>query len=147
MSDYLDFYDINTASGGEELTFVEGGIFAGFPSPAADYTGASIDLNRELVHNPSTTFLARVKGSSMIEAGIQEGNIVVVDRELEYRDGDVVICCVNGEFNIKYIRKEGAILYLIPANPSYPKIKIEPTDDFRIWGVVTYIIHKSEARR
>lgn len=137
----LHFYEVEMGEG-LTLPYTDEGIFAGFPSPAQDDRLESIDLNRELIRHPSTTFLARIVGDSMVGANIYEGDIVVVDRALEVHDDDVVVCCVNGEFNIKFVEKRGSDVYLVSANDAYPRIKVEPTDDFILWGVVTYVIHR-----
>lgn len=142
----LDFYAIRE---GEytEFPFLQDGLFAGFPSPAEDYNMEAIDLTSELIKHPNTTFLARVVGDSMEEADIYEGDIIIVDRSLEFTDNDVAVCFINGEFNIKYIEKtpEGE-LFLVSANDKYPKMKVEPEDHFTLWGVVTYVIHQPNPR-
>lgn len=137
----LQFYQVEMGDG-LTLPFVDEGIFAGFPSPAQDERLESIDLNKELVRHPNTTFFARIVGDSMEGANIYEGDIVVVDRSLEVSDDDVVVCCVNGEFNIKFVKKEGDDVYLVSANDAYPRMRVDPADDFILWGVVTYVIHK-----
>lgn len=118
------------------------GIHAGFPSPAADYMQQAIDLNRELVKHPSATFYGRVVGDSMIDAGVSEGDILVIDRALEARDGDMAVCFVDGEFTLKHIYHTDFGLRLVPANSRYPEIEVREGVDFRMWGVVTYVIKK-----
>lgn len=118
------------------------GIHAGFPSPATDYMTQAIDLNRELVKHPAATFYGRVVGDSMIDAGVDEGDILVIDRALEAKDGDMAVCFVDGEFTLKYLDFTEDGLTLVPANPRYPKIQITEGVDFKMWGVVTYIIKK-----
>lgn len=144
-SSTLDFYSANTNSV-LELPLVEGGIAAGFPSPAQDYIDLSIDLNKELINNPSSTFYARVKGSSMIDAGISDGDILVVDKSLEPQDGDTAVCFIDGEFTLKFIRIESDAVYLVPANPAFKPIKVTEENNFCIWGIVTYSI-KNHKRR
>jgi DNA polymerase V len=119
------------------------GIHAGFPSPATDYMTQAIDLNKELVRHPAATFYGRVVGDSMIDAGVDEGDILVIDKALEARDGDMAVFFVDGEFTLKYIyiREDGIVLK--PANPRYPEIEITEGVDFKMWGVVTYIIKKT----
>ena len=141
----LDFYSANTSSV-LELPLAEGGIAAGFPSPAQDYIDLSIDLNKELINNPSSTFYARVKGSSMIDAGISDGDILVVDKSLEPQDGDTAVCYIDGDFTLKYIRIEADAVYLVPANPNFQPIKVTEDNNFCIWGIVTYSI-KNHKRR
>ena len=140
-SQTLQFYEVEMGEG-VTLPFAEEGIFAGFPSPAQDDRLESIDLNRELIRHPATTFLARIVGDSMVGANIYEGDIVVVDRALEVHNADVVVCCVNGEFNIKFVERHGNEVYLVSANSAYPRMRVDPEDDFILWGVVTYVIHR-----
>ena len=118
------------------------GIHAGFPSPATDYMTQAIDLNKELVKHPAATFYGRVVGDSMIDAGVDEGDILVIDKALEPKDGDMAVCFVDGEFTLKYLSMRSGSLVLKPANPRYPQIEITEGMDFKMWGVVTYIIKK-----
>jgi DNA polymerase V len=118
------------------------GIHAGFPSPATDYMTQAIDLNRELVRHPAATFYGRVVGDSMIDAGVEEGDILVIDKALEARDGDMAVCFVDGEFTLKYLRFRDGGLILVPANENYPEIEVKEGSDFKMWGVVTYVIKK-----
>lgn len=120
----------------------EDGIHAGFPSPATDYMTQAIDLNKELVKHPASTFYGRVVGDSMIDAGVDEGDILVIDKALEPKDGDMAVCFVDGEFTLKYLSMRSGRLVLKPANPRYPQIEITEGMDFKMWGVVTYIIKK-----
>lgn len=124
------------------IPFVNDGVRAGFPSPAQDYIVESIDLNKELIQHPSTTFCAKVVGDSMIEANVYDGDILIVDRSLEPHTGDMAVCFLNGEFTLKYICVEDNEVFLQPANPNYPRIKVEEESSFRIWGIVTFSIHK-----
>ena len=126
----------------------ECGIHAGFPSPAQDYMNPCIDLNKELVRHPAATFYGRVVGDSMLDAGVEEGDILVIDRALEASDGKMAVCFVDGEFTLKYIslknpetgEKDG--IWLVPANPKYRPMKVRDMSGFTVWGVVTYIIKK-----
>ena len=118
------------------------GIHAGFPSPATDYMTQAIDLNKELVRHPAATFYGRVVGDSMIDAGVDEGDILVIDKALEVKDGDMAVCFVDGEFTLKYLSIKEDEIVLKPANPKYPEIVITEGVDFKMWGVVTYIIKK-----
>ena len=120
----------------------EDGIHAGFPSPATDYMTQAIDLNRELVKHPAATFYGRVVGDSMIDAGVEEGDILVIDKALEAQDGDMAVCFVDGEFTLKYLCLKDGRIILVPANPRYPSIEIDEGSDFMMWGVVTYVIKK-----
>lgn len=141
QSSVLEFYSANIESS-MSLPLVDGGIAAGFPSPAQDYIDLKIDLNKELIDNPSSTFYARVKGSSMIDAGISDGDILVIDKSLEPRNGDTAVCYIDGEFTIKFIKIEPDAIYLIPANPEFSPIKVTDNNNFSIWGIVTYSIKK-----
>lgn len=119
------------------------GIHAGFPSPAQNYMEPCIDLNRELVRHPAATFYGRVVGDSMTDAGVEEGDILVIDRSIEAADGDMCVCFVDGEFTLKYLSfKDPGHLRLIPANDAYPVIEITDASSFSVWGVVTYVIKK-----
>ena len=123
-------------------------IHAGFPSPATDYMTQTIDLNKELVRHPAATFYGRVVGDSMIDAGVEEGDILVIDKSLEPQDGDMAVCFIDGEFTLKYLRftlETGSgmkKLTLVPANDRYPSIEVDEGVDFKMWGVVTYVIKK-----
>ncbi|MBQ9586540.1 MAG: translesion error-prone DNA polymerase V autoproteolytic subunit [Bacteroidales bacterium] len=118
-------------------------IRAGFPSPAEEYLHESLDFNRDLIKHPEATFYGRVKGDSMVDAGINDGDIAVIDKSREPSHGSVVVAYVNNEFTIKYLdlthRDEGYI-ELRPANPEYKPIRIDETDNFEVWGVVVYTI-------
>lgn len=136
---FIDFYSASTAVE-LELPLADGGIRAGFPSPAQDYIDLKIDLNKELIANPSSTFYGRVKGSSMIDAGVEDGDLLVIDKSLTPKDGDMAICFIDGEFTLKYIRIEPDAVLLMPANPAFAPIKVTEENNFCIWGIVTYSI-------
>jgi DNA polymerase V len=125
------------------LPFAENGVSAGFPSPADDVMELGLDLNKALIPHPAATFYARVKGSSMIDAGIGDGDILVIDKSLEPKDGDIAICFVDGEFTVKRIACRDGGLLLLPANDKFQPIRITEENDFLVWGIVTYIIHKA----
>lgn len=122
------------------IPFAESGIQAGFPSPAEDCFGEDIDLNQLLVRHPAATFYGRVAGDSMIEDGIGPGDIIVVDRALEPADGDLALCCIDGEFTLKRVKFEKDRVWLIPANEMFDPILVTPDRQFEVWGVVTYTI-------
>lgn len=130
-----------------QLPYADAGIQAGFPSPAQDYINESIDLNREIVTHPASTFYGRVSGDSMIDEGIEEDDIIVIDRSLEPADGDLAVCCLDGEFTLKRIRLESNRIWLIPANEAFDPILVTPDNRFEIWGVVTYTIKRNHRRR
>lgn len=118
------------------------GISAGFPSPADEYMEAGIDLNIELIRNPDATFFGRVKGYSMKDAGISDGDVLVIDKSLEPKNGSIAVCFLDGEFTVKRILKEKEALFLLPANNEFKPIRISEENDFLVWGIVTYVIKK-----
>ncbi len=124
------------------IPFVKEGVSAGFPSPAADFMETSIDLNKELSENPLATFYIKVKGNSMIDAGINDKDVLVVDRSLEPQNNKIAICFIDGEFTVKRILVEQNCLYLMPENPTYSPIKVTEENELIIWGMVTYVIKK-----
>ena len=127
-----------------ELLFADQGIRAGFPSPAQDYMSDSIDLNQELIRHPATTFYARAVGDSMKGCGIDDGDLLVIDKAIDPQEGDIVVAYIDGEFTLKKVKLEpdGSCLWLIPANYEYPPIKVTDENDFIIWGVLTYNIKR-----
>lgn len=127
-----------------ELLFADQGIRAGFPSPAQDYMSDSIDLNQELIRHPATTFYARAVGDSMKGCGIDDGDLLVIDKAIDPQEGDIVVAYIDGEFTLKKVKLEpdGSCLWLIPANDEYPSIKVTDENDFIIWGVLTYNIKR-----
>ena len=127
-----------------KLAFADNGIKAGFPSPAQDYMSESIDLNKELIRHSETTFLARVSGNSLVEAGICDGDLVVIDKSLEAKSGDFVVAFIDGEFTLKEFRMDEAngCAWLIPHNRDYSPIKVTKENDFLVWGVLTYTIRQ-----
>lgn len=114
---------------------------AGFPSPAEDYAEGPLDLNQYLIHHPAATFFVRVKGDSMIGAGIHCGDLLIVDRALNPVPGNVVIAVVNGDLIIKRFHQDQGRIVLMPDNPAYSPIMVTSEMDFAIWGVVTKAIH------
>lgn len=124
------------------IPFIKEGVSAGFPSPAADFMESGIDLNKELSENPLATFYIRVSGNSMIDAGINDKDVLVVDRSLEPQNNKIAICCIDGEFTVKRIQVEKDCLYLMPENPNYSPIKVTEENQLIIWGMVTYVIKK-----
>lgn len=114
-------------------------VAAGWPSPAEDYLDGHIDLSEHLIPRPSSTFIVRTSGWSMRDAGISDGDELVVDRSLRARDGQIVVAVVDGEFLVKYLRLGGRPR-LVAANPDFPDIALAGRD-CEIWGVVTYVLH------
>lgn len=125
-----------------DLPLAKSGISAGFPSPADDPLDLKIDLNRELIHNPASTFYARVSGVSMIDDGIDDGDLLVIDKSVEPYDGCLAVCFIDGEFTLKRFADKGDHALLVPANKRYSPIKVTADNDFMIWGVVRYLIKK-----
>lgn len=115
-------------------------ISAGFPSPAMDFDDVRIDLNAEVMRHPLSTYFARVKGTSMQGAGIDDGDLLVIDRSLEPGHGRIAVCFLDGEFTAKRIILENGFVYLAPENPNYPRIKVTEENDFVVWGVVTFVV-------
>ncbi len=146
MSGNLDIYLVDVSSK-MPLPFADDGIRAGFPSPAQDYLEKAIDLNKELIQHPATTFYGRVVGDSMQDEGIEEGDILVIDKSLDLMNGDLAVCYVDGEFTVKRVKIEKEGVWLIPSNAKYPKIKINEENDFLVWGIVTYTIKKNRRLR
>lgn len=129
------------------LQYADEGIRAGFPSPAQDYMEQAIDLNKEIVKNPASTFYGRVAGDSMRDEGIEDGDILVIDKSLEVMDNDLAVCCINGEFTVKRVKLEKDYALLVPSNPDYQPIKVTKDDQFTIWGIVTYTVKKNRRKK
>jgi DNA polymerase V len=117
-------------------------IPAGFPSPAEDYWEPALDLNQALIKNPSATFYGRVKGEALKDAGVDNGDLLVIDKSLAYRNGVLAVCYINGEFTLKRIRIEGNTLLLMAANQDHEPVAVKEGADFSVWGIVTHIIKK-----
>ncbi|MEO8399706.1 MAG: translesion error-prone DNA polymerase V autoproteolytic subunit [Ignavibacteriaceae bacterium] len=137
ISEPIPFEEINV----QKLPLFSSSVSAGFRSPAEDYIEKKLDLNELLIKHPSATFFVRVDGNSMINAGINSGDILIVDRALEPTNNKVVVAVVNGEFTVKRIKKNKEKIFLFPDNPDYPLIEVTLEMDFSIWGVVSYVIH------
>lgn len=139
MNNKLNISEINT----EEclkISVLDNKVPAGFPSPAQDSDSDTLDLNSELIHNPSSTFCARVSGDSMIDCDINDGDLLIIDKALTPHDGSIAVCFIDGEFTVKRlsIRQDG--VFLLPANDRYSPIPVPEDSNFQVWGVVTYII-------
>lgn len=126
----------------EGALLIDTGISAGFPSTTEDIVGEKISLDDTLVRNKDTTFYAKVRGQSMINAGLNHDDLLVIDRSLEPADKKIAVCCIDGEFTVKRLRVSGKEIWLQPENPDYPIIKISEDNDFMIWGIVTNVIKK-----
>ena len=124
------------------LPLVATRVKAGFPSPADDYIEERLDLNEKLVEHPGATFFVRVSGESMLNAGIRDGDTLVVDRSLEARNDDIVIAVIDNEFTVKRLVYRATRPWLIPCNPEFSEIELSEDMDTIIWGVVTSVIHQ-----
>ena len=137
---HLSFYSLN--SDVLDIPFYQSNVPAGFPSPAEDFMDLDLNLQAYLVQHPSATFCVRVTGDSMQNAGIFSGDVMVVDRALEPKNNTIVLAVLDGEFTVKRIQKKGSQLFLKPENQTFRPIEITEEMDFKVWGVVTHIIHK-----
>ena len=135
----MDFFDSTTKR--FKIPLLNDSVSAGFPSPADDYTEENIDLNEHLISNPFSTFFLRVKGDSMINAGIKDKDLIIVDKSLIAKPGDIVIAMIDGEFTIKRLSIKNDELYLKAENNNYPDFRFKNHIDVQIWGVVIYSIH------
>lgn len=125
------------------LPVAQSKVQAGFPSPASEYEEDSLDINDIVVTNPTATFYVRVKGNSMFDANIKDGDILVVDKSIEPTHGKIVIAVVDGEFTVKTLYNKAGVVKLVPSNPDYPDIVLKSEQELNIWGVVSYIIYKA----
>ncbi|MDD2985477.1 translesion error-prone DNA polymerase V autoproteolytic subunit [Flavobacterium sp.] len=125
-----------------ELPFITAGIKAGFPSPAADFDESKISLDAVLVKNRDATFYAKAAGTSMIGAGIDDGDILVIDRSLEPQNNKVAVCFLDGEFTVKRIKVAKDKVFLMPENKDFEPIVITDENQLIIWGIVTYVVKK-----
>lgn len=118
-------------------------IPAGFPGIVEEIVEKRLDLNELTVRNPEATYFVRVEGNSMEGAGIYDGDLLVVDRSLQGKQGDIVVACLNGKFTVKRLQDRGGRFYLQAENSNYSEIPIREGDEFSCWGKVTYVIHKA----
>ena len=137
----ITFFTPKTTSGNGAI-LIDAGISAGFPSPADDFKETQISLDDELITNKDATFFAKVSGQSMIGAGLDDNDLLVIDRSLEPENNKIAVCFLEGEFTVKRLRVEGDTVWLQPENPDYPVIKITEETDLVIWGIVTSVIKK-----
>ena len=135
----MDSFDSTTKR--FRIPLLNDSVSAGFPSPADDYTEENIDLNEHLISNPFSTFFLRVKGESMIDAGIKDNDLIIVDKSLAAKPEDIVIAMIDGEFTIKRLSIKNDELYLKAENNNYPDFRFKNHIDVQIWGVVIYSIH------
>jgi DNA polymerase V len=138
-TELFDFY-VPDYSTNLELPYFDSGVSAGFPSPAQDFSELRIDLNNEFIKNRDTTFILKVKGHSMKNAGIFDGDFIIVDKSLEPQNGKIAVCQVDGEFTVKRIKIERRVVWLIAENEDYAPIKVTPENELIIWGIVVHSI-------
>jgi DNA polymerase V len=141
MNENIEIFNTNDDSG-IALPLSEQRVAAGFPSPAEEYSSLSLDLNKELIKNPASTFYARVSGLSMVDEGINDGDLLIIDKSITPYDGCLAVCYVDGEFTLKRFERHADYALLVPANKEFKPIKVTAENDFCIWGVVTYLIKK-----
>ena len=135
----IELFKANTKSV-LRVPLVSEGISAGFPSPAQDFMDLSIDLNKVLIKNPSTTFYGRISGNSMKDLGIDDGDLIIIDKSLPPTDGKIAVCFIDGDFTVKTIKLGKDCCWLLPANAQYKPIKVTADNDFLIWGIVIHVI-------
>ncbi|WP_018343409.1 LexA family protein [Cytophaga aurantiaca] len=127
------------------IPFSENQLVCGFPSPATDYLDLSIDLNKELISNVNATFCGRVKGNSMIDAGLEDGDVLIIDRSKPLKNNSIAVCYLDGEFTVKRVKvfKSKKEVHLLPSNKNFETIIVKEDQEFIIWGVVVYTIKKN----
>ena len=118
------------------------GVSAGFPSPADDFKELRISIDQEVVRNEEATFYARVSGESMQGAGLDDGDLLVIDRSLEPQDDKIAVCFIDGSFTVKRLKVDVDCVYLMSENKNYKPIKVSEGDELLIWGIVTYVVKK-----
>jgi len=138
VNSIMNFINNNSLS----LPLYSSKVPAGFPSPADDHMEEKLDLNTHLVKHPTATFFVKASGDSMVGAGIHDGDILVVDRSLEPRQGRVVIAAIDGQLTVKRLKIKGPKTFLVPENKKFRSIELNENNDVKIWGVVTSVIHK-----
>jgi len=125
-----------------QLILFHSPVYAGFPSPAADYEQGSINLNKYLINNENTSFLFRLRGESMTGIGIYDGDTLIVDRSITPKHNDIVLAIIDEEFTVKRLYKRGQVVKLIAENSTFAPILLKDGQELRIWGVVTFNLHK-----
>jgi len=138
----LEFFSPKSPRDVSEVIYFDTGISAGFPSPADDFMQQRLSLDSELVKNKEATFFARVTGQSMIDAGLNDNDLLVIDRSLSPSNNRIAVCFLDGEFTVKRLKVKKGEVWLQPENKDYKPIKITQENDFIIWGIVTNVIKK-----
>ncbi|HMC00223.1 MAG TPA: translesion error-prone DNA polymerase V autoproteolytic subunit [Flavobacteriaceae bacterium] len=141
QSTKLSFF-VPDSSESFETTYFDSGISAGFPSPADDFKEERISLDKELIKNKEATFFARVNGQSMIDAGLGDNDLLIIDRSLSPSHNKIAVCFLDGDFTVKRLKLDNGDLWLQPENTKYKPIKITEENEFIIWGIVTNVIKK-----
>lgn len=142
-NDRFTFHPPDTSTH-REVPVAGGAVEAGFPSPADDFLNAPLDLNREFVQNPASTFFVRVSGESMAGDGIGDGDLLIVDKSLPPHDGCIAVCYVDGEFTVKRVKLERGCAWLMPSNPKYRPIRVDADNEFLVWGIVRHVVKSFE---
>ena len=142
-NDRFTFHPPDTSTH-REVPVAGGAVEAGFPSPADDFLYAPLDLNREFVQNPASTFFVRVSGESMAGDGIGDGDLLIVDKSLPPHDGCIAVCYVDGEFTVKRVKLERGCAWLMPSNPKYRPIRVDADNEFLVWGIVRHVVKSFE---
>lgn len=137
----LNFFTPNSDNNLDAI-LINAGISAGFPSPAGDFKQERISLDKELIKNKEATFFARVSGESMINAGLEDGDLIVIDRSIEPANNKIAVCFVEGEFTVKRLIVKKDRVWLQPENSSYKPLEVKDEDRLIIWGIVTNVIKK-----
>ena len=127
---------------GLDVILINTGISAGFPSPAGDYKQERISLDKELIKNQEATFFARVSGESMVNAGLEDGDLIIIDRSIEPANNKIAVCYIDGEFTVKRLRVKKGKIWLHPENSKYKPIEIKDDNELIIWGIVTNVVKK-----
>ena len=126
----------------KHIHMAQEGVSAGFPSPADDFKELRISIDQEVVRNEEATFYARVSGESMQGAGLDDGDLLVIDRSLEPQDDKIAVCFIDGSFTVKRLKVDVDCVYLMSENKNYKPIKVSEGDELLIWGIVTYVVKK-----
>ena len=141
MKEGISFFKPNLDES-NSIPLTNNNISAGFPSPADDFKEIRISLDKEIIKNEEATFYARVDGESMLGAGLNDGDLIVIDRSEEPKNGSIAVCFLDGEFTVKRLKLKNREIYLMPENSKYSPIKIGEGNELSIWGVVTYVVKK-----
>lgn len=120
-------------------------VKAGFPNAAAGMPGFALNLNELVIKHPASTFFLRAEGSGMTDVGVQSGDILVVDKSLTPKHGDIVVAVIDGEFILRHLKRDGQSAWLVSSDPDSAAIALHESTDAAIWGAITYVIHKARS--